>query len=387
MPGPGLYARLSAFYLLYFAAVGVVIPFFAFYLKHRGFGSVAIGQLMSIPMFMRVLAPGLWGWAADVTGRRRQVLRAGAVMAVGGAAAITLEPGFGVLALALAAFALPWSGLLPQYEANTLSHLGAAPHRYGFVRLWGSLGFIVAVMAGGIIFDGVGVVRVPPAMLALVFAVACAVWLTPFAAAAPAGGGEGGFRAVALTRPVVALFVVCFLQQAAFGPYYVFFTIYLEELGYSTAQAGALWAWGVAAEVVMFLYTARLLERFGSRALLIFALGATAARWLLTALAAESLPVLVFAQTLHMASFGLFHAVAVVMVHRYFRGRLQGRGQALYSAAGFGLGGAFGSMASGYTWQFGGPGAAYGGAAAVAALATVIAWYGMERRTVRMQDE
>ena len=106
-----------------------------------------------------------------------------------------------------------------------------------------------------------------------------------------------------------------------------------------------------------------------------------------TALAAESLPVLVFAQTLHMASFGLFHAVAVVMVHRYFRGRLQGRGQALYSAAGFGLGGAFGSMASGYTWQFGGPGAAYGGAAAVAALATVIAWYGMERRTVRMQDE
>jgi PPP family 3-phenylpropionic acid transporter len=98
---------------------------------------------------------------------------------------------------------------------------------------------------------------------------------------------------------------------------------------------------------VMFLYTARLLERVGSRALLIFALGATAVRWLLTAVAADSLPVLVFAQTLHMASFGLFHAVAVVMVHRYFRGRLQGRGQALYSAAGFGLGGAFGSMASG----------------------------------------
>jgi len=89
--------------------------------------------------------------------------------------------------------------------------------------------------------------------------------------------------------------------------------------------------------------------------------------------------VLVFAQTLHMASFGLFHAVAVVMVHRYFRGRMQGRGQALYSALGFGLGGAFGSMASGYAWEFTGAAGAYAGAAAVAGLATVIAWRGMQR--------
>ena len=379
MPGAGLYPRLSAFYFLYFAAVGVVVPFFSFYLKHRGFDPVAIGQLMSIPMLMRVLAPGLWGWAADATGRRGLVLRAGSAMAVAGAAAITLEPGFGILALALAAFALPWSGLLPQYEANTLTHLGAAPQRYGLVRLWGSVGFIAAVTAGGLAFSGAGVGQVPGAMLALVAAVACAVWATPMAPQAPATGAPAALGAVLRARPVATLFAVCFLQQAAFGPYYVFFTIYLEELGYSTAQAGLLWAWGVAAEVVMFIYTARLLERFGSRTLLLFALGATAVRWGLTAGAAGSLPALVFAQTLHMASFGLFHAVAVVMVHRYFRGRMQGRGQALYSALGFGLGGAFGSMASGYAWEFTGVACAYAGAAAVAGLATVIAWLGMQR--------
>ena len=379
MPGAGLYARLSAFYLLYFAAVGVVVPFFSYYLKHRGFDPVAIGQLMSIPMLMRVVAPGLWGWVADATGRRGQVLRAGSAMAVAGAAAVTLEPGFAALALALAAFALPWSGLLPQYEANTLTHLGAAPQRYGLVRLWGSVGFIAAVTAGGAAFSGAGVHRVPVAMLALVAAVACAVWATPIAPPVPAAGSPGGLGSVLRSRPVAALFVVCFLQQAAFGPYYVFFTIYLEELGYSTAQAGLLWAWGVAAEVVMFIYTGRLLERFGSRTLMLFALGATAVRWALTATAAQALPALVFAQTLHMASFGLFHAVAVVMVHRYFRGRMQGRGQALYSALGFGLGGAFGSMAAGYAWKFTGAASAYAGAAAVAGLATVIAWYGMQR--------
>lgn len=379
MPGAVPYVPLSAFYLFYFGAVGVVVPFFSFYLKHRGMDSVTIGQLMAIPMFMRVVAPGLWGWVADRSGRRREVLRAGALAATGGAAFISLEPGTAGLAVALAAFALPWSGLLPQYEANTLSHLGARPHRYGLVRLWGSLGFIVAVVTGGVLFEGAGVSRVPLAMLALVACVAAAVWNTPMAAGS---GGEEEmppFRAVAFTVPVVSLFVVCFLQQAAFGPYYVFFTIYLEGLGYSTAEAGLFWAWGVAAEVLMFLYTARLLERFGSRALMIAALAATALRWALTAWAAQSPPALLLAQTMHMASFGLFHAVAVVMVHRYFRGRLQGRGQALYSAAGFGLGGAFGSVASGYVWEFSGPASAYAAAAAVAGLATLVAWFGIQR--------
>jgi len=241
------------------------------------------------------------------------------------------------------------------------------------------VGFIAAVTAGGAAFSGIGVDQVTVAMLALVAAVACAVWATPMAPPAPAAGSPGGLGSVLRARPVITLFVVCFLQQAAFGPYYVFFTIYLEELGYSTAQAGLLWAWGVAAEVVMFIYTGRLLERFGSRTLMLFALGATVVRWVLTATAADTLPALVFAQTLHMASFGLFHAVAVVMVHRHFRGRMQGRGQALYSALGFGLGGAFGSMAAGYAWKFTGAAGAYAGAAAVAGVATVIAWYGMQR--------
>ncbi|MEJ2514582.1 MAG: MFS transporter [Gammaproteobacteria bacterium] len=379
MPAAVPYAPLSAFYLFYFGAVGVVVPFFSFYLKHRGLDSVTIGQLMAIPMLMRVIAPGLWGWVADRSGRRRDVLRFGAVAAAGGAVLISLEPGPAGLAAALAAFALPWSGLLPQYEANTLSHLGLRPHRYGLVRLWGSLGFILAVVAGGIVFEGAGVARVPAAILVLVTCVALAVWRTPVAPRSEEPGEAPRFRAVLFTVPVVSLFVVCFLQQAAFGPYYVFFTIYLEGLGYSTAQAGLLWAWGVAAEVVMFLYTARLLERFGSRALMIAALAATSLRWALTAWAADSPPALVLAQTMHMASFGLFHAVAVVMVHRYFRGRLQGRGQALYSAAGFGLGGAFGSLASGYVWEFASPASAYAAAAAVAGLATLVAWLGIQR--------
>jgi PPP family 3-phenylpropionic acid transporter len=385
----GLYPRLSAFYLCYFGVIGVFVPFFSFYLAHEGFSPVAIGQLMAIPMAMRVLAPGLWGWAADRSGRRDLTLRVGALLATGGVALLSGATGFIAMALALAAFALPWTGLLPQFEATTLNHLGARPQRYGLIRLWGSVGFILAVLLGGFVFAGERIAAVPLALLLLVAATLVAIWRVPPAPTPGLHRDEGGLVA-ALRRPwVLALLLVCVLQQAAFGPYYVFFTIYLDRLGYGTGTAGLLWAWGVAAEIVMFIYTPRLVERFGSRALLVFALGVSVLRWLLTAWAAASLPLLLFAQTLHMGAFGLFHAVAVLLIHRAFPGRLQGRGQALYSAIGFGIGGALGSLGSGYAWTAFGPAGAWTGAALVAALAMALAWRGLAGGDVlhRTRDE
>jgi MFS transporter, PPP family, 3-phenylpropionic acid transporter len=376
----GLYPRLSAFYLCYFGAIGVFVPFFSFYLQRQGFGAVAIGQLMAIPMAMRVLAPGLWGWAADRTGRRDLTLRIGALLATAGCALLLGATGFVAMALALAAYALPWTGLLPQFEATTLNHLGPQPQRYGLVRLWGSIGFIVAVVAGGMVFAGDRISAVPLVLLALVAATALAVWRVPPAPADSASRGEQGLWPALRRRWVLALLAVCILQQAGFGPYYVFFTIHLDRLGYGTGAAGLLWAWGVAAEVLMFLYTPRLIERFGSRALLMLALGASVLRWLLMAWAATSLPLLVFAQTLHMAAFGLFHAVAVLLIHRAFGGRLQGRGQALYSALGFGVGGAIGSLGSGYAWAVAGAEGAWTAAALAAGLAMVVAWWGLRAR-------
>jgi PPP family 3-phenylpropionic acid transporter len=375
----GLYPRLSGFYLCYFGAIGVLVPFFSFYLQHEGFSAIAIGQLMAIPMAMRILAPGFWGWAADHTGRRDLTLRAGALLATGGAALLWGASGYLAVALGLAAFALPWSGLLPQFEATTLSHLGTQPQRYGLVRLWGSVGFIAAVVLGGLAFSGPGVARVPLVLLVVVAATALAVWRVPPAPVTPVEDVPQRLGS-ALRRPwVLALLLVCVLQQAAFGPYYVFFTIYLDRLGYGTGAAGLLWAWGVAAEVLMFVFAPRLIERFGSRLLLVAALAVSALRWLLTAWGAAWLPLLVLAQTMHMAAFGLFHAVAVLLVHRAFPGRLQGRGQALYSALGFGVGGALGSLASGYAWAAGGAALTWTGAAVLSGIATVVAWRGLAR--------
>jgi MFS family permease len=88
----------------------------------------------------------------------------------------------------------------------------------------------------------------------------------------------------------------------------------------------------------------RLLPGVGARRMLILSLLFTALRWLLIGHFPQSLPVLLAAQVLHAASFGTFHAAAIHLVHHYFTGRHQGRGQALYGGVSFGAGGAIGSF-------------------------------------------
>jgi PPP family 3-phenylpropionic acid transporter len=70
-----LYLRLSGFYLFYFAILGVLLPYWGLYLLALGFDPARIGELMAIPQATKMVAPNLWGWLADRTGRRMWVVR------------------------------------------------------------------------------------------------------------------------------------------------------------------------------------------------------------------------------------------------------------------------------------------------------------------------
>jgi PPP family 3-phenylpropionic acid transporter len=173
---------------------------------------------------------------------------------------------------------------------------------------------------------------------------------------------------------VLAFLLVCLLVQASHGPYYTFFTIQAEAVGYSGGLIGFFWALGVLAEVGVFIAVPLLLPRYGARFLLLLTLLLTTLRWILSAYYVTTLPVLLFAQCLHGFSFGMYHAVAISLIHRYFTGPYQGRGQALLSSVGFGIGGALGSVLAGQSWQALGPTASYLGAASFAFAAWLIAW-------------
>jgi PPP family 3-phenylpropionic acid transporter len=381
MTAPLPYWRLSGFYFFYFASLGALVPYWGLYLESLGYGPAAIGELVAILTATKVVAPNLWGWIADHRGRRMAIVRLASLLAAVSFAGVLLGSGYAWLALVLTVFSFFWNAALPQIEATTFSHLGDRAHRYTHIRLWGSIGFIFAVSALGWLMDQGGPGVIPPAVLALMAAIWVSTLLVPERAAAHRPLTHEPLGRVLRRPAVLALMGACLLAQASHGPYYAFYSIYLEGYGYSRTVIGYLWALGVVAEVLLYLYMHRVLVRFSLRPLFLLAFLLTAARWVVIALFPQDLRVLVAAQLLHAASFGLYHAVAIQLFHRLFVGRHQGRGQALYSSVSFGAGGALGSLASGYAWVGLGPRPTYLAAAVTAAVGLLIVWRWVDERS------
>jgi PPP family 3-phenylpropionic acid transporter len=381
-PGEGAaplpYWRLSGFYFFYFASLGALVPYWGLYLAALGYGAGAIGELTAILTATKIVAPNVWGWVADHRGRRMAIVRLASLLSAIAFAGVLLGSGYLWLALVLTVFSFFWNAALPQLEATTFSHLGDGAHRYTHIRVWGSIGFILAVTALGWALDRHGPQLLPGVVLALMVAIWAATLLVPERAAGHLHLGHEPLSRVLRRPAVVGLIAACFLAQMSHGPYYAFYSIYLQGYGYSRSAIGVLWALGVAAEVVLYVVMHRVLARHALRPLFLLSLVLTAARWVLIGLFPLQVGVLLVAQVLHAASFGLYHAVAIQLFHRYFVGRHQGRGQALYSSMSFGAGGAAGALASGYAWEGVGPGTTYLAAAVVAAAGAYIVWRWVE---------
>lgn len=366
-------AQLASFYFFYFAVMGVVVPYWSPYLHSIGFSPDAIGELMAIFMGARIVAPMLMGLAADSTGRPMALVR---MAAVGGAlcfAMVFLGRSYRLLAGSMAAFGLFYASALPPFEAVTLNHLGEGVERYGRIRLWGSLGFIVAVVGIGHLLEMTSVGWVPRVIQVFFVVLALAAMTIPRSPSPPSPRFDRSFWTLLKDKRVVALLFVGLANQMGHGPYYVFFTIRLEEVGYAKSAIGPLWAIGVIAEIGLFFWMTKLLPRFGPRKLLIAALALGALRWNMIALFVDEPVILASSQLLHAASFGIVHAVTIHLIHKMFVGHTQSRGQALYAAMGFGAGGVAGSLFAGYAWASVGPAATYHLASLFPALASLVA--------------
>ncbi len=368
------YRSLSSFYFFYFASLGALIPYWALYLESLGFTPRQIGELMAILMATKIIAPNVWGWIADHTGQGMRIVRLGSLFAAVAFATIFAAQGYWWVALVMLLFSFFWNAVLPQFEAVTLAHLGSEQQRYSLIRLWGSVGFIVVVVGLGPLLDRFGVELLPWVMLGLLLAISAVAWQVPEGKVEAPGTRHRPLLEILARPQVLALLLCCFLMQASHGPYYTFYTLYLEQYGYSRGTIGQLWGLGVLAEVGIFLVMHRLVPRIGLYNLLLASLLLAALRWLLIGLGAGSLYLLLFSQLLHAASFGVFHASAIALVHRCFTGRHQGKGQALYSSVSFGAGGAVGSLYSGYMWEHLGPSSGFLVAASIALFGALLLW-------------
>lgn len=354
---PSLRWAFGSFFFFYFAYVGLVSPYASLFFLDRGFSAIEIAVLMSMLQITRIIGPFSWGWLSDYLSNRIGILRFCTCLA-----AIVF-----LLIFALQSYAsfFVWmfvlhtilSSLIPLSESATIHALfkdNSFDKRYGRLRLWGSIGFIVMVLAAGELFQRKSI-ELYPFVGVLVLSLLA---LTTFGMHEPKVERRKmvkGELLIILFNPDVRWFLLSgFFMIFAHAALYVFYSLYLADLGYDKFQIGLFWALGVFAEVIFFYFQSKILSRVDAEVVLqgTFAVGVV--RFILIAFLPIT-SVLIFAQLMHAGTFAAHHSAANKLLQRWFTGPVQARGQALMATISYGLGGTLGGLCAGWIWELSQP--------------------------------
>lgn len=347
-----LHANLSRFYFVYYFFVGAFVPYWGLYLQSEQFSAADIGILMSLFQVSRIFAPNLWGWLADHTKQRVKWIRLTALLGLLGFVAVFWAHGFFWLFFVMAALSLFTSSTLPLSESLTLAHLATTNGHYSSIRMWGSLGFIFAAVILGFFIDAYGINSLLWFLLGVQIILFALTFKLPEATIAPHANDHFSIWTILKQPTVIALLIGCALMVTAHGVLYNFYSIYLVEHGYSKGMIGLLWALGVVCEIFIFMLMPKIMARFSLKAILLVSLALAVLRFMILGIAVDSIVLLLFAQSLHAATFGSFHAASVEVIAQFFKGKHQARGQAIYNSVAYGLGGTIGGLSGGYALQY-----------------------------------
>jgi PPP family 3-phenylpropionic acid transporter len=368
----------------YFAGIGLFNLYAPLWFQSLGWSTLAIGALASMQAWTRVLAPYAWSWSGDHWergARRPTLMRIAAAAVLVAACGLLLARSYWAVAAIVVAMFLANGGIVPLAEAALSQRLSTATGldvaRYGRVRVWGSVGFIVSATCSGALLEWAGIGALPAFVVVASVALLVAAWRVPrqnaAGTAAPAAATHGVWAV--LRRPTVAWFFAgVFLTVLAHTSLYVFFSLYMADLGYGKSTIGLLWAVSVAVEIAFFWTQGRWFARWNAQGWLIAAAAFSVLRFGAMAAFGGSAVVLVLAQLLHAVTFAAQHAACIALIDRHFAGALRGRGQALYTTLGYGASGVLGGVLGGaISERFGFP-AVFAAAAVVSLAALGCCW-------------
>jgi MFS transporter, PPP family, 3-phenylpropionic acid transporter len=370
---PAPLGAFAAVWFCYFAAIGLFNPYAPLWFKDLGFSTLAIGAIASAQSWTRVVAPYAWGWLGDRRGRRTEGVRWAAFLSLLAALGLWLWPLPTLVTVFTVLLFLANGGVVPLSEAALAQHLQRGGEldlaRYGRIRVWGSLGFVLSVGAVGWGLERAGIASFPVFVVAGFGLLWLATLRLPPAPDAAASHAAGPSALAVLRQPAVAWFFAgVFLTVMAHTALYAFLSLYLDELGYGKGVVGIAWAVAVVVEIVFFWTQGRFFHRLAPLVWLQWAAALSVLRFVLTAAFGAWLPVLLAAQLLHAITFAAQHAACIALIHRHFPGPLRGRGQALYSVLGYGCSGVIGGLAGGWLGSRYGFAAVFWAAAGVALL-------------------
>ena len=314
---------------------------------------IEIAVLMSMLQITRIVGPFSWGWLSDYLSNRIGIIRFCACIAAIIFLMIFVLQSYAAFFVWMFLLHTILSSLMPLGESATVHALfkdHSFDKRYGRLRLWGSIGFIAMVLFAGELFQRKGIELYPivGAVILILLALLTFRLHEPKMERRKMVKGE---LLLVLFNPDVRWFLLSgFFMIFAHAALYVFYSLYLADLGYDKFQIGLFWALGVAAEVIFFYFQSKVLSRLDAEVILQIAFGIGVFRFILIAFSPLTW-VLILAQLMHAGTFAAHHSAATKLLQRWFTGPLQARGQALMATVSYGLGGTLGGLVAGWLWD------------------------------------
>ncbi len=363
---------IAAFYFTFIGALGLYAPYFPIYLRAAGLAPHHVAEVMALSPLAGVVTPPLVAALADLVRAREWLLR------VSSAAAAVTFLGFlaaganllGVVAVA-AVFALSRMPLWALTDSAALDAAQREGSSYGRIRVWGSIGFLLAVLAGGSILERYGATAVMKATAVGLFVAATTAWLVPRPPRPPRRATRADVRALLADRPLAWILGAMALGQLGFSAHDSCLSLHYAALGLSPRAIGILWATGVLAEIVLLAKSSRLIARFGGARLFALSLGVATGRWALMAVVRDPVALGVLASS-HAISFGLYYVAAVSLVRERATDETRTAAQGLFGASSA-AGSAIGMPIMGALFERGGGGPMFALAACAALLGMLCA--------------
>ena len=307
--------------------------------------------MLSFFQLSRIFAPNIWGWLADRTERRSLWIKLTAFFGCLGFFGIFWANNFFEIFLIMMAMSIFTSSTLPLAESLTLSHLATTNGHYSRIRAWGSFGFIIASFGFGFVFDFLGIKYLLVTLLITQLLIFIFSYGIPEKAYERGESVNLSFFNILKNNEVICLLSSCALMVTSHGLLYNFFSIYLDERGYTRSAIGFLWSLGVVCEIIVFLSMPKILKFFNFKQILMISLFIAVIRFFIIGNYVDFLILIIFAQMMHALTFGAFHVASIEMVNKFFPGKNHAKGQALYNSITYGVGGALGGLGGGFIIQ------------------------------------
>ncbi len=371
--------RFAFFYAALFLVIGILMPFWPAWFASRGLDAGEISLLISIGIWIRVIASPVLAHWADRSGAHRAIMLVAATGAAGCFALFDYVNSFWVvLPLNIVASVL-FMALIPLGENLASRSSRSHGFDYGRVRLWGSVAFILSAYAGGVLIEELGDSIIPWMVVACVVGTSLAVSRLPRRLAGRQDRPRFPLGSLLRNRNFLIFLLAASCIQASHAILYVFGTIHWRAAGLSDVVIGALWAEGVAAEIVLFAFSGAVVRRIDPLKLMAIAACAGLVRWTVLAETTD-VAMLVAVQWLHGLTFGAAHLAAMFHMLRTIPDQLSASAQSLYSGLAVGLVMGLVMLGGGYLYEAVGAAAFHAMTLLSAGGGVVVAWLAVRAR-------